>query len=169
MRPNEFIEEAIEESYLLGLSDSEIKANLDHFIDTCGRVIREHVHDRKQMQMLAEKLARARALSLIENHQEGEWDDILPPQEQNDTQDSLAERVARNKRIILSAISECDPSLVERIDQARFPNQSAQSPTETSPHTSPSLQIRPWIIKIGSLIVMIVGLLLAYWVLMQYV
>jgi len=169
MRPNEFIEEAIEESYLLGLSDSEIRANLDHFIDTCGRVIREHVHDRKQMQALAEKLARARALSLIENHQEGEWDDALPPQDHNENQDSLAERVARNKRIILSAIAECDPSLVERIDRVRFPNQPAQSSSESSPHTSPSLQIRPWLMKIGSLIVMIAGLLLAYWVLMQYV
>jgi len=169
MKPNDFIEEAIEESYLLGLNDSEIRANLDHFIDTCGRIIREHVHDRKQMQALAEKLARARALSLIENHQEGEWGEILSTQDQRDNHESLAERVARNKRIILSAIAECNPSLVERIDQARFPNQPEHTSPESSPHRPPAFKIRPWLIKIGSLIVMIAGLLLAYWVLMQYV
>ena len=165
MRSNEFIEEAIEESYLLGLSEGEIRANLDHFIDTCGRVIREHVHDRKQMQALAEKLARARALSLIENHQEGEWDEVLPAQNQDDILDSLTERVARNKRLILRAIAECDPALVERIDQMRFPNRATTSSPES--YTRPALQ--PWLIKIGSLIFMIAGLLVAYWILMQYV
>lgn len=164
MRPNEFIEEAIEESYLLGLSESEIRTNLDRFIDTCGRVIREHVHDRVQMQALAEKLARARALSLIENHREGEWGEVLPTQEQGDTLDSLAERVARNKRLILRAIAECDPTLVERIDQMRFPN----SATQPSPKSyTPAFQ--PWLVKVGSLIFIIAGLLAAYWILMQYV
>ncbi|MDP6037799.1 MAG: hypothetical protein QGG64_04555 [Candidatus Latescibacteria bacterium] len=167
MRPNEFIEEAIEESYLLGLSESEIRTNLDHFIDTCGRVIREHVHDRKQMQALAEKLARARALSLIENHQEGEWGEVIPPQNQDDALDSLAERVARNKRLILRAIAECDPALVERIDQIRFPNRTT-TPSPDS-YTPPVFQVRPWLVKVGSLIIMIAGLLVAYWILMQYV
>ena len=66
----ESINEMIEESYLLGLTENEIKEDLDNFVEICGKVIYENVHDRKQMQKLTKKLARARALSLIEDHGE---------------------------------------------------------------------------------------------------
>ena len=52
----------IEESYLLSLSESEIRMDLERFVEMCSRVISENIHDKKQMQKLSEKLARARAL-----------------------------------------------------------------------------------------------------------
>ncbi len=159
MRPNEFIEEAIEESYLLGLSDREILANLDRFIDTCISVIQAHVHDRKQMQMLAEKLAQARVLNRIENRRDNAWDAVLPEQHPSNR---LAERAARSKRAILSAIAECDPSLVERIDQARFPNSPIHS--ASSFYTRFSFRMRFWLVQMGFLILLLTGLLLAYWI-----
>jgi len=119
----EYIEEIIEESYLLGLSENEIKANLDRFVETCSKVIRENVHDRKQMQELAEKLARARALSLIEDQEDG--DDVEAELEALESSKSsrelFAEKVARNKRLILRAIGDCDSKLVGLIEKERFP------------------------------------------------
>ncbi|MBT3604898.1 MAG: hypothetical protein HN521_17705 [Candidatus Latescibacteria bacterium] len=168
MRPNEYIEEAIEESYLIGLNEEEIRTNLNQFIDTCGQVIREHMHDKQQMQMLAEKLARARALSLIEDRQDGEWDEIQPVSDQP----NLAERVARNKRLILRAISESDPRLIEKIEKARFPkdqqktpdaNQQAWTGTTTTNKTSHLL------VKIGSLAAILIILLIIYLSLLQHV
>lgn len=167
MRPNEYIEEAIEESYLIGLSDEEIRANLDQFIDTCGRVIQAHVHDKQHMQTLAEKLARARALSLIEERQDDEWTEIQPAPP---TQPNLAERVARNKRLILRAISECDPKLVEKIEKARFPKDQPKIPADNAwigtagPHKSYN-----FLVKVGALAAIIIILLIIYLSLLQHV
>ncbi len=166
MRTSEYIEEVIEESYLLGLSDSEIRANLDQFIETCGRVIRDHVHDKKQMQILAEKLARARALSLIEDHREGEWGETKPAQV---PQENLAERVARNKRLILRAIGECDPRLVLLIDQVRFPKHEPVSDPAFLSSISSVGKTRRLIVKIGFLVAILSTLLLAYLILLQNV
>lgn len=172
MRPNEYIEEVIEESYLIGLNDQEIRANLDQFIDTCGRVIRAHVQDKQHMQMLAEKLARARALSLIEDRQDGqdgnEWQEIQPEA----TTTNLAERVARNKRLILRAISECDPQLVEKIEQARFPKDQKKA-TDLSQlpwtGTGKSHATQSLLFKIGALSAILIILLLIYLSLLQHV
>jgi hypothetical protein len=166
MRPNEYIEEAIEESYLIGLNEEEIRENLNRFIDTCGLVIREHMHDKPQMQMLAEKLARARALSLIEDRQDGEWNEIqpVPPQP------NLAERVARNKRLILRAISECDPQLVEKIERARFPKDRQKSPDiQSLIRATGTKRTRVLLFKIGSLTAILIILLLIYLSLLQHV
>lgn len=166
MRTSEYIEEVIEESYLLGLSDGEIRANLEQFVETCGRVIRDHVHDKKQMQMLAEKLARARALSLIEDHRDGEWGEVKPVQVPHE---NLAERVARNKRLILRAIGDCNPKLVSLIDQARFPKKDAvPDPVMMSPISGTS-KTRRFIVKIGFLVAILTALLLAYLILLQNV
>ena len=111
------IDEMIEESYLLGLSKSEIKADLDRFVEICGKIIHENVHDRKQIQKLTEKLARARALSLIEEHHEEdpEQDAVLPDGKKavGSSRGRFAERVARNKRLILRTINDCDPLLLQ--------------------------------------------------------
>ena len=130
----ENIEEMIEESYLLGMSENEIRSDLDRFVETCGRVIHQHVRDRKQMEMLVEKLARARALTLIEDRQDDddEEDDLadlgIDTGSATSPLDRFAARVARNKRTILRAIGECDARLVSLIDQERFPEPSERSP-----------------------------------------
>ena len=166
MRPNEYIEEAIEESYLIGLNEQEIRANLNQFIDTCGHVIREHMHDKQQMQMLAEKLARARALSLIEDRQDGEWNEIQPVT----PQPNLAERVARNKRLILRAISECEPQLVEKIEKARFHKDQQKIPDINSwTGTTGSNKTHHLLFKIGTLTAILIILLLIYLSLLQHV
>ena len=52
------IEEMIEESYLLGLSEEEILADFSRFIDTCYTVIQGNVKSREALSRLAENLAR---------------------------------------------------------------------------------------------------------------
>lgn len=160
MRTSEYIEEIIEESYLLGLSEGEIRANLEQFVETCGCVIREHVQDKKQLDMLAEKLARARALSLIEDRV-AEGKPAQAPREE------LAERVARSKRLILRAIGECNPRLVELIEQTRFPGQPPVSKPVLP--VSPGGKVRRLLIRIGTLTAILAALLLAYLILLQNV
>ena len=171
-RIRENIEEMIEESYLLSLSESEIRSDLDRFMETCGRVIREHIQDRKQMQMLAEKLARARALSLIsEQHESEGGESLVEPEPDKSSREVFAARVARNKRLILRTIEECDPKLVELIDQERFPVQVKEPlalplTIDASPKKSSA---KDFLLKICYVIAVLFILLLAYLVLLQNV
>ena len=168
----EYIEEAIEESYLLGLSESEIKANLDRFIETCGRIIRENVHDKKQMQELAEKLAKARALSLIEDRQEGEHQGAIPETGTvKSSRERFAEKVARNKRLILRAIGECDPALVTLIERERFPGRVQEQLPKALPLSARpgKKKVRDLFLKACYVVTLLFVLLLVYLVLLQNV
>ncbi|MEW6751445.1 MAG: hypothetical protein AB1505_10785 [Candidatus Latescibacterota bacterium] len=121
----EAIEEMIEESYLLGLSEEEIRRDFTRFIDTCYTVIQANVRDRAAISGLARDLSRERTCTLIadrtpepgpvakgvEVRQEGP---SRPPQE------VFAEKVARRKRLILRTIGDYDPRLVRLIDEQRF-------------------------------------------------
>jgi hypothetical protein len=124
--PNETIDQLIEESYLLSLSEEEIRSDLDRFVEVCGKVIRENVQDQKQMQELAQKLARARALSLIEDQNDDE-DGIEMPEPFEIEDDSrspkelFAQKVARNKCLILKTIRDCNPALEDLIEKERYP------------------------------------------------
>ncbi len=123
-RVKEAIEEMIEESYLLGLSEDEIRQDFSRFIDTCYTVVQTHVRDRAAVSGLAEDLARERTCVLIadRNGEEGAGTGsgadsdaaVQTPREQ------FAERVARRKRLILRTIGAYDPRLVRLIDEQRF-------------------------------------------------
>ena len=165
----ESIEEMIEESYLLGLNESEIKADLDRFVESCGKVIRQNVHDRKQMQILADKLARARALSLIEDHQhQPDGEELLAEEDaEKPPRRRFAERVARNKRLILRTIAECDPKLVERIERERFPVQPPDLPPVFPVDAEQPQKAKSLLMKICYASILLFGLLLVYLVLLQ--
>jgi hypothetical protein len=169
----ESIDEMIEESYLLGLSESEIRADLDRFVEICGRVVYEHIRDRKQMQQLTEKLARARALSLIEDRQDDELRTSEPEDEEpvvRSARDRFVERVARNKRLILKAIRECDPRLEGLIDQARFPATGKRlTPDDPPAEPRPKAKARDLFLKTCYAVVLLAVLLLIYLMLLQNV
>ena len=113
----ENIEEMIEESYLLGLSEQEIRQDFKRFIDTCYTVIHENIKDRDVVTGLAESLAREQTCILIADRGDG-------PSSVEVGQDSgieeFSEKVARRKRQILRAIGKYDPQLVRLIDAQRF-------------------------------------------------
>ncbi len=165
----ESINEMIEESYLLSLSESEIRMDLERFIEICTRVIRENIHDRKQMQKLSEKLARARALDLIEDYQGAEYSETFTKsQAVRPSRERFAEKVARNKRLILRAIRECDPKLEGLIEQERFPGTSQGQFTRTLPlHTGSKSRAKDLFLKSCYLITLIFVLFLVYLALLQ--
>ena len=115
------IEEMIEESYLLGLSEDEIREDFRRFIDTCYTIIQANVKNREAISGLAEDLAREKTCILIADHsveEEAEFD--AAEGEVKDPQEAFAEKVARRKRLILKAIADYDPQLVRLIDEQRF-------------------------------------------------
>ena len=168
---NESINEMIEESYLLGLSEGEIREDLDRFLEICGKVIRENVQDRGMLERLSEKLARTRALSLIEDRHDSGQGDLLPDTSgERAAQDRFAEKVARNKRLILRAIRECDPRLEALIEKERFPS-PAEKP-EAQPGLVPSKPrggARDLVLKTCYAVTLLFMLLLVYLVLLQNV
>jgi len=115
------IEEMIEESYLLGLSEDEIREDFKRFIDTCYTVIEANVKNREAVSGLAEDLAREKTCILIADHL-GEDEDsfVEEASEVKEVQDAFTEKVARRKRMILKAIADYDPQLVRLIDEQRF-------------------------------------------------
>ena len=115
------IEEMIEESYLLGLSEDEIREDFKRFIDTCYTVIEANVKNREAVSGLAEGLAREKTCILIVDHLGEDEDGIVEEaSEVKEVQDAFTEKVARRKRMILKAIADYDPQLVRLIDEERF-------------------------------------------------
>lgn len=169
---NERIDQLIEESYLLSLSEKEIRSDLDRFVEVCGKVIRENVHDRKQMQELAQKLAKARALSLIEDHHED--DDgigIAEPFEVEDDsrtpKEIFAEKVARNKCLILRTIRDCNPGLEDLIDKERYPA-LGDDPEPPMPFSNgKGKSSKDMVFKVFYVVTLLFVLLLVYLVLLQ--
>ncbi len=120
----EAIEEIIEESYLLGRSEGEIRQDFKRFIDTCYAVIHENIKDRDVVSSLAENLEREQAVILIadrgDGSREGEPDGATAASRKALPADEFCEKVARRKRLILRAIAKYDPELVRMIDEHRF-------------------------------------------------
>jgi len=166
---SESIDQLIEESYLLGLTQEEIRADLDRFVEVCGKVIRQNVQDRKQMQDLAQQLARARALSLIEDQRED--DDEAPVlDEQEDlrsAREAFAEKVARNKCLILRTIRDCNPKLPELIERERYPILTGKAQPAAAHRVDAGKTARSFVFKIFYAVTLAFVLLLIYLVLLQ--
>jgi hypothetical protein len=169
---NETIDQLIEESYLLSLSEEEIRSDLNRFVEVCGKVIRENVHDRNQMQELAQKLARGRALSLIEDQNEDEESiEISEPFEIEDDSKSpkeiFAEKVARNKCLILKTIRDCNPGLEDLIERERYPALIQEKETAMPFATGAGRSPKDMVFKVFYVLTLLFVLLLVYLVLLQ--
>ena len=126
----EAIEEMIEESYLLGLSEQEIRQDFKRFIDACFTVIQENVKDRAVVSGLAEQTV------LISGRAEAGSGEVSV--EEGAASREFSEKVARRKRQILRAIAEHDPALVRLIDAHRFQGDGEE------PRSSAALSWRRW-------------------------
>jgi hypothetical protein len=117
----EAINELIEESYLMGLSEQEIRRDFEHFIETCFAVIHDNVKDREAINGLTENLAREKTVILIADHSEAGSEPEMGGEDAGKTSSEVfAEKVARRKRLILKIIAQYDPDLVRLIDEQRF-------------------------------------------------
>ena len=117
---------------------------------------------------LAQKLARTRALSLIEDQQD---DDELPIDDQvNDrsAREQFAEKVARNKCLILKTIRDCNPKLEELIEKERYPSliQEADGPLPFSAGACKGTA-RDMFFRVFYVVTLMFVLLLVYLVLLQ--
>ena len=127
-RVKEAIEEMIEESYLLGLTEQQIRADFKRFIDTCYAVIEENVQDREAVTDLTEDLAREQTVILIADRAEGSELPLKEKSTAKSPEEEFSERAARRKRQILRIIAEFDPQLVRLIDEHRFQGELDMEP-----------------------------------------
>jgi hypothetical protein len=120
-KDHDAIEELIETSYLLGLSEQEIREDVVHFVGICGKVLRAHVQDEKIMNALAARMDLIKEEVLAGK-------DMLPSREERLRADGtvmsgtewFAEWAARNKHLVLKDIGECNPRWAALIQQERF-------------------------------------------------
>ena len=135
----EAIEEVIEESYLLGLSEREIRQDFKRFIDTCYVVIHDNVKDRDVVTGLGESLAREQTCILIADRSESSEEVQVSQETGKEETLEFSEKVARRKRQILRTIAKYDPQLVRLIDAQRFQGEGAEGPPRR-----PAIGRLPW-------------------------
>lgn len=166
----EAIEEMIEESYLLGLSEQEIQQDFKRFIDACSTVIQENVKDRALVSGLVESLAHEQTVPIAGRAEAGSGEVSV---EEGTASREFSERVARRKRQILRAIAEHDPALVRLIDAHRFqgdgeePRASAALGRRWRPVPWPLDQVRDQLLRVGYAATIALILLLIWLGLMQ--
>ena len=116
----DIVDEAILESHLIGLTKRQIWGDLEYFVRCCEKVIREHVKDEKTMAELAEKLAMAKTCTLVNEPSDIPENVFRANGSLKSPRERFVQKAARNKRLILRAIEECDPQLVELIQNELY-------------------------------------------------
>jgi hypothetical protein len=116
----EAIEEIIEESYLMGLSEQEICEDFRRFIDTCYEVLYKNLKNREALNGLAETLEREQTFVLMADYAEERRSQLGEDSPIKSLDELFAEKAARRKRQILRTIAQYDPQLVRLIDAHRF-------------------------------------------------
>ena len=169
----EAIEEMIEESYLLGLSEQEIRQDFKRFIDACFTVIQENVKDRAVVSGLAESLAHEQTVPIAGRAEAGSGEVSVDDEA---VSREFSEEVARRKRQILRVIAEHDPDLVRLIDAQRFQG-DGEEPRRASavlsrrrrpaPRPLDPAQVRDQLLRVGYVATIALILLLIWVGLMQ--
>jgi hypothetical protein len=106
------VEEVIEESYLLGLSDLEIQQNLRNFVEICEIVLKDSVKEERDIKITEIRIAILKACLLLsldtyplKKHKDGAASPERSPH------NILAEQVVSTKSLIRRLIEEYDPKL----------------------------------------------------------
>jgi hypothetical protein len=158
----EAIEEVIEESYLMGLSEEEIRLDFKRFIDTCFAVLQANVKDREAIGELTEELAREKTCILIADHAHEGQEEAAVVGASDASTEVFAEKVARRKRLILKAIADYDPNLVRLIDAQRFQGDVRREPKVRIRKTRDWEQYRLLFLKLGYAATVALVVLLIY-------
>lgn len=118
--PNDIVDDAILESYLIGLTEQQIWADLEQFVTCCRKVVLRHIKDGAAAARLRGVLAQAAMCALSEESPEVlgrvfRADGVLKgPRER------FAQKAARNKRLAMRAIGQYDPQLVALIQRELY-------------------------------------------------
>lgn len=113
------VEDLIEETYLLSLSDEELDREVSRFAEVCGWVIMRYVKDKNKLNLLTQRLAMVRLTSLIAN-KVAELD--LPGIFQSEgvaksARERRVKAIIQNKRLILRTIGKYEPQLIPFIEE----------------------------------------------------
>ena len=150
------IDELIEESYLRGLTDEDIRTDVLQFVEACHEAVKNNSRDKRTMEALLGELTRLRTEVLAEVN-EGGGEDVRVPHE------SLAHQAAQAKLRVVDTIRSRDRRLASIIEQWRSQN-TAQS-TDKTDQAGGGLSFRSREIAIRLLYASLVTLavVLAYW------
>jgi len=112
------VEELIEESYLLTLSEEEICRELERFSSVCERVVTENVQDNGRLKHVLLRLASIRAAAPIRPF--GSPNLLLrlfrKKRVTHTSKEKYVEKVAKVKRAMTKAIERFEPQLIPLID-----------------------------------------------------
>lgn len=112
------IEELIEESYLLSLSEPEIRQYLSIFLDSCETVIQRQIGLYENTRMLKVKITMMRVRLQLRERKVPVSCAELPGRSRQMSRPSielLASQVVRTKRKILDLLNEVHPRLDEEV------------------------------------------------------
>lgn len=116
----DIVDDAILESYLVGLTERQIWTDLEHFVKCCQRVMREHVKDRRAVCELAKKLAMAKTCALVSEPPDSGPDLFRADGSMKSPRERFVQKAARNKRMVLRALEQCDPDLVVLVEKELY-------------------------------------------------
>ena len=117
---NDIVDDAILESYLIGLTEQQIWADLGHFVTCCRKVVRGHVKDEAAGARLGEVLARAGRCTLAQESRQIPASPFSADGVLKGPRERFAQKAARNKRLAMRAIEQYDPRLVALIQKELY-------------------------------------------------
>ena len=117
---NDIVDDAIQESYLIGLTEQQIWADLEHFLACCRKVLRGRVKDEATGARLAEVLARAGTCTLAQESRQTPARPFSADGVLKGPRERFAQKAARNKRLAMRAIEQYDPHLVALIQNELY-------------------------------------------------
>ena len=114
------VEELIEESYLLSLSETEIRNYLRNFLDACETILKENISIQGDIRIIGVKIALLKVRLLLR-----EWaqHSVKVPTVKSEGEDKkaksnvelLAQQVVDIKRLILNLLGSINPKLKDAV------------------------------------------------------
>ncbi len=114
------VEELIEESYLLSLSEAEIRNYLRNFLDACETILKENISIHGDIKIIGVKIALLKVRLLLR-----EWaqHSVKVPTVKSEGEDKkaksnvelLAQQVVDIKRLILNLLNSINPKLKDAV------------------------------------------------------
>lgn len=113
------VEELIEESYLLTLSEEEICWDLDRFSHLCEKIVTQSIHDTGRRKQLLQRLVSLKTASPFSALGSSSLFSLLFRKRKHNrtSKQEFVKRVARVKRTMIKTIERFEPQLIPLIER----------------------------------------------------
>ena len=132
MDVKDIVDEAILESHLFGLTEDEIWADLEYFAKCCERVVRQRVKDDRALAELLEKLSQVKTCTLVSETSIAPDRPFRANGSLKSPRERFPQRAARNKRVMLKAMEDCDPRMIPLVQKELY-RSSPKRPRQRKP------------------------------------